>query len=1412
MKERDTVLGIDAGSIFLSVVEIDRPGNIVSSDYLPHHGKIAETLKDVLLGRPAKPLLGIAVTSSTSDVIAGAKRTDNRVACITAAKKMHGNIGSLLVVGGEKYGVATFDEEGYYLNYRSNSSCAAGTGSFLDQQARRLGLEIGDFATLALGNRGDTPRIASRCAVFAKTDLIHAQQVGHSLEEICDGLCLGLARNIRDTLFSGAKPRLPFVMAGGVAQNRAVVRHLEALLGVDVTVGRDAHLYGALGAALGLCGEVLPHESLIENPLDLLQEKRSTRSYHYPPLELSGNSYPDFNSLEKYEFVTSSSRFKTPVEVDVYEMLDGVDFDVFLGIDVGSTSTKAAVVDREGKVLAGLYTRTSGRPVEATQNLLEALDDIARRHGAGFRFLGAATTGSGRKFIARIIGADLALDEITAHARAALKLDPGVDTIIEIGGQDAKYTLLRDGRVTFSIMNNVCAAGTGSFIEEQAKKLNCPLDDYSRRAAGARSPLSSDRCTVFMERDLNYYLGENYAVEEVLASVLHSVRDNYLLKVAGKAPMGDKIFFQGATAKNRALVAAFEQKLGKNILVSKFCHITGAYGAALTLCDEGCEKTDFRGLFIHRNSIPVKSETCGFCANHCKLAVAEVEGETVAFGFLCGRDYDTKKFVRNETSVPDLLKVRKKALRWKKPSGAASGVTVGLPAALHLAEELELWKMFFAELGITTVDSEGYHGALSSGKERAGAEFCAPMAALHGHVHHLLGKADYVFLPVYLEVKSGDQGVRRHYCYYTQYAPIVVSCAEDPDDRSRIIMPVVRGLRGRFHEKVSLYRALEKIRGVNAGFLQVSQACDRAYRRFEEQRERLKEIFRRRAECGDIEVLFLGRPYAVLSPSMNGSIPDIFARLGVRAWYQDMVDVPRERLGALRPLLEAFHWNYAAAILKGALVAADTAGLYPVLVTSFKCTPDSYVIDYFREMMDAQGKPYLVLQLDEHDSSVGYETRIEAGVRAFRNHFASSREVGGELCETSAKPFAGVNPRVTKKRADLAGRALLLPNWDGFTGKLLEANLRRAGFDARLLEETEDTIRRGLRCNTGQCLPLSAIVQGTADYIEKYGLQPSKTALWLFDSSISCNVRMFPYYVSRLLDFRGLGEAAVYVGEITFLDMPLSVAVDSYFAYMFGGLLRKALCKIRPYEVEKGSADRAAAGALGILEQAFADGSSKEEAARRAVEILKAVPVRRVPRPKVAIFGDLYVRDNDVMNQDLARTLESLGAEVVTTPYSDYMKIIADPYIKKWVREGLYGGAAAAKLLQLTVPLFEKKFLDIFREVTLDPPHVVPGDYEKVLAGMRVSPEHTGESMDNVLKIFSLIRTYPDIALFVQTNPSYCCPALVTEAMAAEIERVTGVPVVTLEYDGTGGARNGDIIPYLKYLGKRPAAADTEAM
>ncbi len=1395
MSEKKLITGIDIGSISVSAVQLDEEGTLVKKDYRFHEGSIRETLADIISEFDLRNTCGIAVTSSTPAIIRNSSVVDSRISFITAAKKFHSDLEALLIVGGEKFGLALFDESGEYKNYRSNTSCAAGTGSFLDQQARRLQLSgIEEFSDIAYDNSGDIPGIASRCAVFAKTDLIHAQQEGYSLAEICDGLSYGLAKNIVDTLFNNGAPESRIVFAGGVSSNQAVVKHIGNMLQRDIIVDEYSNIYGAIGAALSVLesGSMLPSLN-ISSPDEIIVSETKKKSYYYKPLDLVLSDYPDFDSEEKYHFKTSTARMKGPVEIDIYQKIKNTEYKVCLGIDIGSTSTKAVLVDLNKDVLAGFYTATSGRPLQAIQNIFEAIEDIENTKKIHFDFYGAATTGSGRKYIGQIIGADNALDEITAHARAAYELDRDVDTIIEIGGQDAKFTTMRNGMVTFSIMNNVCAAGTGSFIEEQARKLGCPLTDYSGRAEGVRAPLSSDRCTVFMERDLNYYLSEGYEVNEVLASVLHSVRENYLSKVAVESNIGQRIFFQGATARNRSLVAAFEQRLGKPIMVSKFCHLTGALGSALDLIDQQVNETSFRGISIHNENIPVKTEVCKLCTNHCKVKIAEVKNDTVAFGFLCGRDYKTEKFIDSNLSGFNLMKARKKAFRMKK-KGEYKDFTIGIPCALHLVDEMPLWEKFFDILSIKTITTSNYKDGVRTGKLMAGAEFCAPVSALHGHVMECQRKSDYVFLPFYLEAKhnSKDKNVRRHYCYYTQFSPSVISQV-DGIDESKLLTPLVRSVHGTFNLKVELYKALKRISGSSFSFIQVSLAYDRAQEFYNRRMNSLKKIYEDEKSDEDVSVVLIGRPYTILSDAMNNGVPDIFGRLGVKTFYQDML--PESNPGPeMQDFMKKIHWNYASEILKKTEMIAKTEGVYPVLVTSFKCSPDSFVIPYFKEVMESYDKPYLILQLDEHDSSVGYETRIEAGIRSFKNHYSSGEKA-------ILKKLDLVSGDVGTDKDIFSGKTVLLPNWDSITGKLLAANLQGSGIDARLLEETPETIMKSMSFNTGQCIPLNAVAQGCIDYINKYELDPANTVLWNFDSSISCNIRMYPYYSKKIFESYGNGmeNIGVYVGEATFIDMPFRTFLNAYFAYMFGGNLRKIACRIRPYENVKGMTDKVLSESVDLLSKSFRERESLEAALDVIISNFEKIETNKTQRPKVAIFGDMYVRDNDTMNQDLIRVIEENGGEVIVTPYNEYMKIIAGPYLKKWLTEGLYSLAAAGKVFQKTILLLERKYQKYFNRLLGEETYSEIESPADVLGRLNVRPEHTGESMDNILKLYSLSVHYPDISLFVQTNPAFCCPSLVTEAMADKIEELTGVPVVTIEYDGTGGNKNDDVIPYLKY-------------
>ncbi|MFA6035047.1 MAG: acyl-CoA dehydratase activase-related protein, partial [Myxococcota bacterium] len=969
-------------------------------------------------------------------------------------------------------------------------------------------------------------------------------------------------------------------------------------------------------------------------------------------------------------------------------------------------------------------------------------------------------------------------------------------TIIEIGGQDAKFTTLRDGVVTLSIMNNVCAAGTGSFIEEQAARLSCPLDEYSGRAMGKAAPLASDRCTVFMERDINHYLAAGYSSGEILATVLHSVRENYMRKVAREQYIGSRICFQGATAKNRALVAAFEQKLQKPIAVSRYCHLTGALGVALMLDRADIEATvkgatRFRGLSLFRDHIAVHSEVCTLCRNNCKLNVATVRAETVAYGMLCGREYSVEKYVSSNRSGFDLLSARRKLFAFE-PSKAQFTVRAGIPSALHMHEDMPLWRKFFDLLGVPVVTTEGLRDVVVRGKRLAGAEFCAPIAALHGHVDTLAGKSDFIFMPFYIEESERPRGTRRNYCYYTQFAGSLAATISDPAVRKKLVSPVVNNCESTAKKVASLYGALRPVLGRKLSILKVASAYRQAVNFHRKNRAALPGMMTRElATAKGISVVLLGRPYTVLSPAMNSAIPEIISSMGVKCFYQDMLPAADAAKSAIKPLLDEVHWEYAARTLMAAETVGKMEGVYPILITSFKCAPDSCVIEPLRRILDSHGKPYLILQLDEHDSQTGYETRIEAALRSFGNHHSGRRR-------KSAKVLP-VNPR---RVPAMAGRTVLIPNWDRYSCTLMAANMRREGIDAHVLEENDQLIAQGLRHNTGQCIPLNIIVEEFMAYVTKHGLDPAKSAIWIHSSQMGCNIGAFPLTMQSLLETHGNGfeKAGVYVGQISGKDMSIRAIANQYLVFLCAGYLRKMGCRVRPYELDAGETDRVLEESLGFFEKKFESGGDILAAVRSVVDrfvAIKTGPGRR--RPLVAFVGDFYVRDNDVMNQSLIKVIEANGGEVLTTAFSDYAKIISDAYLQKWVREGKYVQAGSSRVVLTAVKALEKSYLREFGRVLGPAPKAKIHPMKETLARYGVTEQHTGESLDNLLKIHRLTESHPEIKLIVQLSPAFCCPSLVTEAMSADIQRVTGVPVVTITYDGTRSPKNSAVIPYLNF-------------
>ncbi|MBN2441938.1 MAG: hypothetical protein JXJ04_11345, partial [Spirochaetales bacterium] len=762
--------------------------------------------------------------------------------------------------------------------------------------------------------------------------------------------------------------------------------------------------------------------------------------------------------------------------------------------------------------------------------------------------------------------------------------------------------------------------------------------------------------------------------------------------------------------------------------------------------------------------------------------------EVVAFGFLCGRDFNTKEYIKNKADTFNLVKEHKKIFTLSNtPKRYKTDKTIGIPEALFLAEEGVLWKHFFNTLEVKVISSSGVKEPIKEGKKITSAEFCAPVTAFIGHVSWLADKADYIFLPIYLETR--DKENPKKYCYFTQYVSSLAASIESLHLEGRTIIQVID--RRDFVITSDLVRVLKPI--IKSSYWAVYFAYHEALSFYKESKEKLKNIFKREFERTEtISVVFLGRPYTILDPGMNKHIPTLFENLKIKAFYQDMLSYEKADTKEIHDLLGKFHWHYASKILESALIAAKTDGLYPVYITSFKCGPDSFAIEYFKRIMDSYNKPYLILQLDEHDSSVGYETRVEAAVRSFQNHYGASKE---EIIKKSGLP---VNPVMNK---NIGEKILLIPCWDHINIKLIEAVLLRSGIDARMVPLTEQAIQNGPSTNTGMCIPVNIIAQSLIDYIEIHDLEPENISVWVFESNLACNIKMYPYFIKSVFESYGknMEKVSIYLGDFTFKDFSPKITVEAFFAHYFGGMLRRMGCRIRPYEKKKGTTDKVIEQSLQIFYNTFLGNRNKKRSVKKVVHLFKKIKTIPGKRQQIAIFGDMYVRDNEIMNQDLIRFIEENGGEVVITPLSEMVKVMANIEVERSLWAGTYTDALSVKLLISFIATLEKNYSKYFSEILHEPPINWEFDYKKVLRSYKVKIGQNGESSDNLLILNGIKNHYPGIRLFVQTMPAFCSAGIVTEEMNGLIEKTTGIPVVTLNYDGTHKNQNEKLIPYMKF-------------
>lgn len=1376
-----TSIGVDIGALYLKAVRLDDAGRIVASVYERHRGEPADVLSEALDRLNVQPDDPVGLTGCNAELFAAQLQVPYRdvtLCQIDAVRGMAPDAFAVMDIGGGSATLIQLDGKGKFEGYSTNSMCAAGTGSFLDEQAGRLGISYED--TRGYLHNPNPPTIATRCTVFAKSDLIHRQQEGCSRMDMWSGLCRGMTRTVLGTLLNGRPLEGRTILIGGVALNQEVVNWLKHDCPGLIDVPEQPELIAAYGAALSA--------KPARNGLALAPRREAAGpngNGRFPwPLTLEKSTHPSFATEQSYEDGDGN-------EVRVTRWPEGEAVRAYLGIDIGSTSTKAILIDETGGVVADIYRKTSGDPIAATKLLLRALGTLAAGKGASLDILGVGTTGSGRKIVGHVVGADAIINEISAHVAGAMHVDPSIDTIFEIGGQDAKYMHVVDGHIRDANMNYVCAAGTGSFVEEQALKLGYKVAEAGPAVLGLQPPRATDRCTVFMEQDLAQLIRTGSTPQEAFAAVLVSVVKNYLNKVVGNRYRSrDKIFFQGATARNPALVAAFERLLGVEIVVSPYCHVMGAYGVALltrrVMQEQGRAVSGFRGLDLDRREIALSKDTCELCQNHCAITHTHIDGEEgPSWGYMCGREPGERKM--RLTPHSRLLRRRRKL--WLE---AGRGIdvpddapVVGIPQALSIYTYLPLWRRFFNRLGYQIVLSGGTTQEIRDlGGRMSGAEFCFPAKGFLGHVALLAANegVDFVFLPEMKNEVPNEHVTTSTFCPYVQASPSYAraALALNAMESARLLSPIIDL---RLEERTLLKRlASEFGPALDRSPRQVEAAWHDAYAVQREFEQRLRDegaaaIEEARAG-GEKLLVIVGRSYNIYDSGLNLDLPEKLAEQGRTVLPIDFLTLDLARLGER---YRNTYWGYGQKILAALEDVATNDMLDAVYFTNFSCGPDSFLLTYASEIMG--NKPYLALELDEHGSDTGYMTRIEAFFDVLRRPRKSD-----PVRRPFVAPPAGIN-----------GRRLWIPDMHPYGTELAAAAMRGAGFDARALPpETEQTFELGRSVTRGsECLP-TALTIGSLLAAMRSSPPGLQHAFFMASAQGPCRFGQYVTLHRQILDREGFPDVPIlapssYMGYAG-LEEPIRRQI--FKAMIVGDILMKAGCKVRPYEIEAGDTNYRLEQEMTHLASVFEADGDLAKAVGASVGRIASVPVTNGPRrPLVGIVGEVYVRNNVFANEHVVRSIEKLGAEAWMAPLAEWVLFTSS----MWNLRQNLDQKFSTQLVQGWVKWhwlrhWERKLYDAAGPL-LDDRH--EPDLDDVLASaMTKLPDSIGgEAIITVGRAIEFVKQ--KAAMVVNVAPFSCMPGTITTALFRQVSAETGTPIVNLFYDGTGG-QNRSLEVYLR--------------
>jgi predicted CoA-substrate-specific enzyme activase len=1346
-------LGVDIGSVNAKLALIDENGRVVQFDTEKVTSSPRAAVSSLIArlggGFNLKEIIAAGVSGSGRAVIPkelGWTEYSSSLAIASGLLHRYPDVKTIIQIGGQSTLVIEL-EDGLKKPWKveSNPLCAAGTGRFLEQQAYRIGISMEDFASLALKCKGTPPRIAARCSVFAKTDLIHLQQKGVPLDAMLYALCESVARMVA-SLKKGTFQE-PVYFVGGVAANPAVAKSLNDMISarnghpVEVIIPEGYLHMESLGSALLSIGKT--SQGVMLSGTDAEQ-----RHFEMPKLEI----------------------------VAVQDGKDGQRIEEpcvgYLGVDVGSTSTKAVIMDESGTRLLGKnYLMTAGRPVEAVRQVFR---NLLREGADKVQIAGVGVTGSGRYLVGGFIGADLIKNEITAQTRAAAEIDPEAD-IIEIGGQDSKLVIKRNGVVVDYHMNKACAAGTGSFIDELAEMLGVSVTNGEFADLAFAAPHTIElgtRCAAFMGQAVASAQQEGVPLEIITASLANSIAKNYLSKVVEHRKLGDKIILTGAVFYNKAVVSAFHHELeGKTLAVAEHKEVSGAIGAAL-LAKEAMagQKSKFKGFQeVVDRECKLTTFVCKGCDNNCTITRMEMPGEEHSFyGSRCDKYDAIASHAKRET----FFDKREHLLfrEYKKDSG--TGPAVGIPRALLVYDYAPLIIGFLNALDARVVLSSQTNNAIMEQAIELGyTDSCFPLKLLHGHAA-MLKDVDYILYPCAIRLgrKDGDAN-QKYSCPLVQASPFIIRNVLGFGER--LLIPIIDFSRGdadviKNLADVSVKMGFSRKKGQEAALAGIE-----SQRRFEADRAVLgRELLKQLRQSDQLGVVLFARSYMSQDAGANLGIAEKLAQLGVVPVPLDFL--PLESVNA-KDYSDRPYWFYESKYIAGAAITASDPQLYGLSLTNFGCGPNSFILHLVEDIMG--GKPLGQLEIDEHAAEAGIVTRLEAFVDTIQGFARSTkpREVSHKDIYRKAFP-----PVIDTTKTFIIPR--MAPHIE-LVGALLEGS----GFRAVVLPEANernlfyaDKITSGV-----ECLPYRVTLGDFLRFCYEDGTDLKNVEAVMAGAYGPC--RFGKYALEQIKILKEVG-----------FDLPIRTTVsnnayrDTDISPRFARLawkgcvaidyLQRLLWRTRPYEKRPGSADELFAEYLGRIVDRVRKKEGFDDILRRATPDFKSLIDSELPRkPLVGINGEIFLRSNRFSNQDLVRECEKAGLEVVVSSMGEWIKYIFYRHVEDAVRDRKFLKALISYVINRVWEHDEHTVVKHFQDL-IDEKE--PSTGELLAQTSRwLSPKCGSEA---VLSIGSGIEWMenPEFAGVISVMPHGCMPGGIVAAMSEKFSVLYRKPWINLTYDG----------------------------